>query len=107
MDPQRVLGGRLRHRALGPIREVCEGRRGPNRVQYALKENEERYGGCLKAQMGTARSVEVKQSLHEGQNPSLRGLCEGRENRGSTTTGEAPGSLRGLTRVQYPYMEGV
>ena len=52
--------------------------------------------------MGTVRSVEVKQSPKEGQNPSLRGLCEGRENRGSATIGEAPESVRGLTRVQYP-----
>jgi len=52
--------------------------------------------------MGTGRSVEVKQSLREGQKPSLRRLCEGRENRGSATTGEAPVSVRGLTRVQYP-----
>ena len=36
------------------------------------------------------------------QNPSLRGLCEGRENRGSAHIGEAPDSVRGLTRVQFP-----
>ena len=61
--------------------------------------------------MGTGRSVEVKQSLKEGQNPSLRGLCERRENRGfatirenrgSTPIGEAPDSVIGLTRVHYP-----
>ena len=44
----------------------------------------------------------MKQSLNEGQNPTLRGVCEGRENRVSVTLGEAPGSVRGLTRVQYP-----
>ena len=44
----------------------------------------------------------MKRSLREGQNPSLRGLCEGRENRGSVTIGEAPDSVRDLTRVQYP-----
>ena len=37
----------------------------------------------------------------EGQNQSLRGLCEGRENRGLAPVGEAPDSVRGLTRVQY------
>ena len=52
--------------------------------------------------MGTERSVEVNQSLKEGQTPSLRELCEGRENRGSATIGEAPDNVRGLTRVQYP-----
>ena len=51
--------------------------------------------------MGTRRSVQLKQSLQEGRNPSLRGLCEGRENRGSATIGEAPESVRGLTMVQY------
>ena len=48
------------------------------------------------------RSVVVKQSLKEGQNPSLRGLWEGRENGGSAFIWEAPGSVRGLIRVQYP-----
>ena len=46
---------------------------------------------------------EAKTVLHkEEQNASVRGLCEGRENRGSAPIGEAPGSVRGLTRVQYP-----
>ena len=44
----------------------------------------------------------MKQSLKEGQNPTLRGLCEGRENRGSGPIGEASDSVRGLTRDQYP-----
>ena len=54
--------------------------------------------------MGMDRSVEVIQSLKEGQHWhwSLRGLCEGRENRGSAPVGEAPDSVRDLTRVQYP-----
>ena len=84
------------------MRDVCHGGRGPNRVQYALKENQTGYGGCLKAGTGTVRSVKVKQSLKERQNPSLKGLCEARGNRGSVTTGEAPGSVRGLTMAQYP-----
>ena len=80
---------------------MCDGGRGPNRVQYALKENEKGYGGWLKAQMGMGRSVEVNQSLKEGQNPSLRGLCGGRENRGSAPHREAYGSVTGLTRVHF------
>ena len=56
----------------------------------------------MKARMSTGRSVEVKQSLQEGQNLTLGGLSEGKENRGSVTTGEALDSVRGLTRVQYP-----
>ena len=72
-------------------------------VQYTSKENEKGYGGCLKAQIGTRRSTEVKESLKEGQNPSLtRVLYERRGNRGSVTIGEAPDSVRGVTRVQYP-----
>ena len=81
---------------------MCDGGRGPNRVQYRLNENEKGYGGCLKARIGTGRSMEVKQSLKEGQYLSLRGLCEGRGNRGLVPTGEAPDSVRGLTRVQHP-----
>ena len=46
--------------------------------------------------------MEPKQSLKEGQNTSPRGMCEGRENRGSVPIWEAPDSVRGLTRVQYP-----
>ena len=42
------------------------------------------------------------QSLKEGQNLSLRGLCEERENRGLASIGEAPDSVRGLTRLKYP-----
>ena len=55
--------------------------------------------------MGTRRSVQVKQSLKEGETLSLRGLCEGRENRGSETIEEAPESVRGLTGVQNPSSE--
>ena len=45
----------------------------------------------------------MNQSLKEGQNPSLRGLCEERENSGLATIGEALGNLvRGLIRIQYP-----
>ena len=59
--------------------------------------------GSLKAQMGMGRSVGPNQSLKEGQNPSVRGLCEGRENRrGLVPIGEAPDSVRDLTRVQHP-----
>ena len=82
--------------------ELYDSGRGRNRVQYALEQNEKEYGGWLKAPMSTGRSVEVKQSLKERQNPSFRGLCEGRESRGSASTGEAPDSVRDLTRVQYP-----
>ena len=51
--------------------------------------------------MGTVKTAEVKQSLKRGQNPSLRGVCEGRKNRGLVSIGEALDSVRGLTRVQY------
>ena len=37
VDPPGVLGGRLRQR-LGPTGEVCDRGRGPNRVQYVLKQ---------------------------------------------------------------------
>ena len=60
--------------------EVYDCERGPNRVQYALKENGKGYRGCLKARTDAGRSVEMKQSLNEGQKPSLRGLCERQEN---------------------------
>ena len=52
--------------------------------------------------MGRGRSVDVKQSFKEGQTLSLRGLCEGRENRGSVPIGEASDSARGRTMVQDP-----
>ena len=52
--------------------------------------------------MGTGSTVEVTQSLKEWQNLSLTGQCEGRENRGSAPIGEAPDSMKHLTRVQYP-----
>ena len=53
--------------------------------------------------MGTGRSVEANhQSLNEGQNLSLRELCQGRENRGSAPIGEVSDSVRGPTRVRYP-----
>ena len=52
--------------------------------------------------MGQGTSVDPNQSLKEGQNQSLRGLCEGRENRGAAPIREAPDSVRDLTRVQYP-----
>ena len=82
---------------------MCNGGRGPNRVQYALKENEKGYEGCLKEYtMGTRRSGEVKESLNDRQTPPIRGLCEGRENRGSVSIEEAPDSVRGVTGVQYP-----
>ena len=55
----------------------------------------------MKVWMSTARSVEVNQSFTKGQHPSLRGLCEGMENRGSAPVGEAPDSVRDLTRVRY------
>ena len=48
------------------VGEVCDGRRGLNRVQYAFKEKEIGYGGWSKAQMGIERSAEVKQSLRDG-----------------------------------------
>ena len=50
--------------------------------------------------MGMVRSVEVKQSLKERQDLTLRGLCEGRKDRVLVPIVEAPGSVRGLTRVQ-------
>ena len=56
----------------------------------------------MKVLMGTGRSVEPVWSLKEGQNQTLRDGCEGRENRGSAIIGEAPDSVRGLTRLQYP-----
>ena len=56
----------------------------------------------MKAQLGTGRSVEVKQSLKGRQHPSLGRVCEAIVNRGMATIGEAPESVRGLTRVQYP-----
>ena len=43
------------------------------------------------------RSVEPNQSLKDRQTPSLRVLCEGRNNRGSVPIGEASDSVRGLT----------
>ena len=52
--------------------------------------------------MGIGRSVGPNQSLKEGQNPPVRGLCGGRENRGLVPIGEAPDSVRDLTRVKYP-----
>ena len=52
--------------------------------------------------MGMWRSVEVIWSIKERQHLSLRGLCEGWENRGLAPIGEAPDSVRDLTRVQYP-----
>ena len=57
-------------------RVVCDGGRGPNRVQYALKQNQQRYGGWLKAKEGTETSVEVKQSVKKGQNAALGWVCE-------------------------------
>ena len=36
--------------------EVCDGGRGPNRVQYALKANEQGYGACFE---GTGSHGEV------------------------------------------------
>ena len=51
--------------------------------------------------MDTGSSVELKHSLKEWQNPSLRGLCEGRENRRLEPIGTAPISVRGLSSVQY------
>ena len=48
------------------------------------------------------RSVESNQSFKERQNPSLRGLCERRRNREPSPIGQAPDSVRSLTRVQYP-----
>ena len=45
--------------------------------------------------------MEVNQSLEESQILSFRGLCEGRENRGSAPIGEESDSVRGMTRVQY------
>ena len=50
--------------------------------------------------MKTGRSVEVKQSPKEEQKPSLRGLCEGRENRRLAPSDKAPDSVRGLARAQ-------
>ena len=48
------------------------------------------------------KSVEVKWSLKVWQNPSFRGLCNGRDIRESETSGKIPDSVRGLTRAQYP-----
>ena len=48
------------------------------------------------------RPVGPNQSLKEGQNALIRGLCEGRANRGVVPIGEAPDSVRDLTRVQHP-----
>ena len=81
---------------------MCYDGRGPNRVQYALKENEKGHGGLLGEQMGARRSVELKQSLKGVQNQTLKGVCEGREIRGLATIGEAPDSVRGPTMSQYP-----
>ena len=52
--------------------------------------------------MGARRSVELNQSLEEGQKPSFTGLCERRGSRGSAPIREAPDSVRGPIRVQYP-----
>ena len=46
--------------------------------------------------------MERNQSHKEGQNLSLRELSEGRESRESVLIGKTPGSVRGLTKVQYP-----
>ena len=94
--------GRKAKKESGPTGDVFDVGRGPNRVQYALKENETRSGECFKAWMGTGRSVEPNQTLKEGENLSLRGLCEGRKNREAVPSGEAHHSVKGLTRVQYP-----
>ena len=67
---------------------MFDGGRCPNRVQSAFKENKKDMGGSLKAQMGMGRSVGPHQSLKEGQSPPVRGLCEGRENRGLVPIGE-------------------
>ena len=56
----------------------------------------------MKAQMGTGRPLKMKQTLKEGQNPSLRVMCEVRENRGLVTIGEASDTVRGMNRFQYP-----
>ena len=52
--------------------------------------------------MGTGRSDEAKQALKKAQKQSLRGACEGSENRGLALMGEASESVRGLTRIPYP-----
>ena len=53
--------------------------------------------------MGMGRSVELNQSLKEGQNWPFRGSSERRENRGLVVIEEAPDSVISLaTRVQYP-----
>ena len=57
--------------------------------------------------MGMVRPVEPNQSLKEGQNPSLRGLCERRNNRGSVPIGEAPDIMRGLTIGSGIHQEGM
>ena len=56
----------------------------------------------MKARKDTARSVRVKWSVKGGAKWAFRGVCEGVKNRGLVPLGEAPDSMRGLTRVQYP-----
>ena len=52
--------------------------------------------------MGIGRSVGPNQLLKEGQYPPVRWLCEGRANRGLVPIGEAPDSVRYLSRVPHP-----
>ena len=52
--------------------------------------------------MDQGTSVKSNQCLKEGQNPCLRGVCEGRENRRVTPIREVPDSARGLTRIHDP-----
>ena len=65
----------------------------PTGGKHVLKECEKGQGGRSKAQIGTVRSVEMKQSLKEGQHLTLRRVCEGRENRVLVPIGEAPYSV--------------
>ena len=51
---------------------------------------------------GHGEVIGAKSVHQEGQNPAARELFEGRENRGLASIEEAPGSVRGLTRVHYP-----
>ena len=98
------MGGRLIDGAAG-LPERCtvvgDAPIGSNMHSKRIKKD---MGGLSKAQMGMGRSVGPNQSLKEGQNLPVRGLCEGRKNRGLVPIGEAPDSVRDQTRVQHPSM---
>ena len=71
------------------MQEMCDSGRGPNKVQHALKANENGMWRVFEDTDGHRGSVEVKQTLQEGQNSSsVRRLCEGRKTEGQCPLGK-------------------